>query len=121
MLLSKKCLWRAGALVALAAGATGAWASEAELALPELGGVRFSSLGNVSGFQLMLVGILVCAIGLVFGLFQYNQTKNLPVHDSMYSQPRHSANLLREIFVRPRSLFIKGDFCQTFSSESLPM
>jgi K(+)-stimulated pyrophosphate-energized sodium pump len=31
----------------------------------------------------MYAGIVVCVIGLVFGLIQYNQIKNLPVHASM--------------------------------------
>ena len=57
--------------------------SEAELKLPELGGVTYKSLGGISGFQLMLIGILVCIIGLIFGLIQYNKIRNLPVHKSM--------------------------------------
>lgn len=58
-------------------------ASEAEVKLPELGGVVYKNLGGINGFQLMLIGILVCAVGLIFGLIQYNKTKNLPVHESM--------------------------------------
>jgi len=33
--------------------------------------------------MLMYIGIVICAIGAGFGLVQYNQTKALPVHDSM--------------------------------------
>ena len=31
----------------------------------------------------MYLGIVICAIGAVFGLVQYKQTKALPVHESM--------------------------------------
>ena len=61
---------------------SGVIASEAELKLPDLSTVTFFG-GAVSGNQLMLAGIVVCFIGLAFGLYQYRQTKNLPVHDSM--------------------------------------
>jgi|YelNatPaOPRAMG01_1025707.scaffolds.fasta_scaffold04469_12 K(+)-stimulated pyrophosphate-energized sodium pump len=63
--------------------AVNGFCSEAELKLPELGGVTYKSLGGISGFQLMLIGILVCIIGLIFGLIQYNKIRNLPVHKSM--------------------------------------
>jgi len=56
-------------------------ASEADLNLPDLG-VKFFN-DSVSGTTLMMIGIGVCALGLIFGLVQYTQTKNLPVHASM--------------------------------------
>ena len=65
------------------AGAGGAYASEADLKIPKLDSVTFSSLGGVSGHTLMLIGLAVCILGGLFGLLQYQQTKNLPVHDSM--------------------------------------
>jgi K(+)-stimulated pyrophosphate-energized sodium pump len=58
-------------------------ASEAELKLPDLRTTSFPALGGVSGYTLMLVGIVVCVLGALFGVWQYQQTKNLPVHDSM--------------------------------------
>ena len=58
-------------------------ASEAELKLPDLRSITFPALGGISGFALMMIGILVCVGGLVFGLMQYKETKNLPVHSSM--------------------------------------
>ena len=45
--------------------------------------MKFDGLGGVSGVTLMYLGIVICAIGAVFGLVQYKQTKALPVHDSM--------------------------------------
>ncbi|MCX6868764.1 MAG: sodium/proton-translocating pyrophosphatase, partial [Verrucomicrobia bacterium] len=65
------------------AGAGGAFASEADLKIPKLDSVTFSSLGGVTGHTLMLAGIVVCILGGLFGLVQYNQTKALPVHQSM--------------------------------------
>jgi len=65
------------------AGASGAYASEADLKIPKLDSVTFSSLGGMSGHALMLIGLAVCILGGLFGLVQYNQTKSLQVHKSM--------------------------------------
>jgi K(+)-stimulated pyrophosphate-energized sodium pump len=76
--------WFWGALVfALLAIGTTAYGSEAELKLPPLDSVHFPALGGVSGYTLMLLGIGVCALAALFGIWQYIQTKNLPVHESM--------------------------------------
>jgi K(+)-stimulated pyrophosphate-energized sodium pump len=70
----------------LALGATTSFASEADINLPDLGQVQFQIFGSqVAGLSLMYAGLLVCLIGLVFALIQYNQIKNLPVHSSMNS------------------------------------
>ncbi len=53
---------------------------EANLVLPDLGSVTF--LG-IDGHTLLMVGLIVCALGLVFGLVIYSQLKNMPVHGSM--------------------------------------
>ncbi|HEX9944610.1 MAG TPA: sodium-translocating pyrophosphatase [Thermoanaerobaculia bacterium] len=55
-------------------------ASEAELVLPDLGSVSFF---GISGHNLLLGGLVVCVLGLLFGLMMYVQLKNLPVHRSM--------------------------------------
>jgi len=60
-------------------------ASEADIKIPDLTQVSFSGLGGTSGLALMYAGLALCAIGMVFGLFQYWQTKMLPVHSSMAS------------------------------------
>jgi len=57
-----------------------AHASEAELVLPDLGGVSF--LG-VSGRSLLLGGLAVCVLGALFGLVMYRQLKGMAVHKSM--------------------------------------
>ena len=53
---------------------------EANLLLPDLSSQNF--LG-VDGHTLLLVGLVVCALGLAFGLMIFTQLKNLPVHRSM--------------------------------------
>jgi K(+)-stimulated pyrophosphate-energized sodium pump len=60
-----------------------AGASEADIKIPDLSTVKFEGLGGVSGHTLMLLGIVICAIGALFGIVQYLQTKALPVHESM--------------------------------------
>ncbi len=53
---------------------------EANLILPDLSRVEFLGL---DGHTLLLIGIGVCALGLLFGLSIFMQLKNLPVHRSM--------------------------------------
>src|ERR1051325_3675381 len=53
---------------------------EANLLLPDLSSQHF--LG-VDGHTLLLVGLVVCVLGLAFGLVIFTQLKNLPVHRSM--------------------------------------
>ncbi|MBI1893152.1 MAG: sodium-translocating pyrophosphatase [Candidatus Rokubacteria bacterium] len=53
---------------------------EATLKLPDLGQVDFS---GVNGRTLLTWGLLVCVLGLLFGLVIFNQLKRLPVHESM--------------------------------------
>jgi len=53
---------------------------EANLKLPDLSQVSF--LG-VDGHTLLLIGLVICFLGLLFGLAIYMQLKNMPVHKSM--------------------------------------
>ncbi len=53
---------------------------EASLRLPDLSSVNFM---GVNGHSLLLVGIIFCVLGLLFGLAIYMQLKNMPVHRSM--------------------------------------
>jgi K(+)-stimulated pyrophosphate-energized sodium pump len=68
---------------AFLASSAGLHAGEADLKIPSFDTVKFDGLFGVTGFQLMYMGILMCAIGAIFGLVQYMQTKSLPVHKSM--------------------------------------
>ncbi len=56
---------------------------EANLKLPrlDLPGVTF--LGGISGTNLLLGGLVVSALGLIFGLLIFTRLRNMPVHDSM--------------------------------------
>jgi K(+)-stimulated pyrophosphate-energized sodium pump len=65
---------------AFAAGGDEAAAGEANLKLPDLSSVQFM---GVNGHKLLLLGILFCIFGLVFGMVIYTGLKNLPVHSSM--------------------------------------
>jgi K(+)-stimulated pyrophosphate-energized sodium pump len=70
-----------------------ALAGEADIKIPDLGAVKFSMGGSeVAGTTLMYLGLVVCVIGAAFGLIQYRQTRDLPVHDSM----RQVSNLIWE-------------------------
>ncbi|HYV73551.1 MAG TPA: sodium-translocating pyrophosphatase [Candidatus Binatia bacterium] len=53
---------------------------EATLRVPDLSTVSFF---GVTGHNLLLIGILFCVFGLLFGLAIYMQLKKLPVHRSM--------------------------------------
>jgi K(+)-stimulated pyrophosphate-energized sodium pump len=54
---------------------------EANLVLPDLAQATF--LGGTNGRTLLMWGLLVCALGLLFGIATYTQLRNLPVHKSM--------------------------------------
>jgi K(+)-stimulated pyrophosphate-energized sodium pump len=54
--------------------------SEADLILPDLGSVQFLGMG---GNRLLMGGIIVCVLGLLFGMMMYTQLRNMPVHRSM--------------------------------------
>jgi K(+)-stimulated pyrophosphate-energized sodium pump len=53
---------------------------EANLVLPDLSSVNFLGM---NGHALLMIGLLFCVGGLLFGLVIYTQLKNLPVHRTM--------------------------------------
>lgn len=53
--------------------------SEFDLPLPDL----HVPVGGISGWNLLLIGLLICVGGFAFGLYSYMKLKNLPVHQSM--------------------------------------
>ena len=53
---------------------------EANLILPDL---SIGTFFGVDGRNLLMVGLFICALGLLFGLLTYRQLRDLPVHKSM--------------------------------------
>src|SRR4051812_16858683 len=67
-------------LAQAAAPPASAGGGEASLIIPDLSSVSF--LG-VNGHTLLMSGLVVCALGLLFGLTIYTRLKNMAVHRSM--------------------------------------
>jgi K(+)-stimulated pyrophosphate-energized sodium pump len=54
--------------------------SELDLLLPDLSTVHFHGIG---GDHLLLAGMVVCILGILFGIRTYGQLRELPVHPAM--------------------------------------
>jgi K(+)-stimulated pyrophosphate-energized sodium pump len=83
MLQNKRSIWTfllSGVMSLLIAGT--AFAGEADIKLPDLTTISFLG-GALSGIMILNVGLVVCLIGMIFGVLQYVQTKNLPAHKAM--------------------------------------
>ena len=65
---------------AAAAAPQQAAGGEANLIIPDLNSVQIMGL---PGGKLLVWGLVVCALGLLFGLVMYSRLKNLAVHQSM--------------------------------------
>jgi len=83
--MSRRLLTLLFVIIGCALGAPAVFASpresgEAGLNLPDLSSVTFM---GIDGHRLLLVGLLFCFLGLMFGLMIYLQLKNLPVHRAM--------------------------------------
>jgi len=63
-----------------AAGAAARPHSEAQLVLPDFKEVSFLGM---TGWNILAIGLVVSAIGLLFGLVKYQKLKNLPAHKAM--------------------------------------
>lgn len=88
MFSNKSSLWRRCLTVLLlaAGGVVSAYAGEADINLPDLKEATFQVLGNsISGMSFMYIGLVICMLGGIYGLVQYFQTKNLPVHEAMHN------------------------------------
>jgi K(+)-stimulated pyrophosphate-energized sodium pump len=68
--------------LAVLLGVSVASASEAKLVLPDVSIVNFFN-DSISGRTLLLAGLVVCGIGILFGLITFVRLRNLPVHRSM--------------------------------------
>jgi K(+)-stimulated pyrophosphate-energized sodium pump len=56
-------------------------AGEANLVLPDLGSATF--LGGIKGSTLLLGGMVVSALGMIFGLVIFTRLRKMPVHSAM--------------------------------------
>src|SRR5579885_1700230 len=65
---------------AKAFAAPGEVKGEMDLQLPNFEGVQFMGM---SGRMLLMGGLVICALGMLFGMVIYDQLKKLPVHKSM--------------------------------------
>ncbi|MEW6750652.1 MAG: sodium-translocating pyrophosphatase [Candidatus Latescibacterota bacterium] len=74
------CLLALLAVLGLLVLASAAPASEAELRIPDLSTQSFM---GVDGHSLLVYGLLICILGMVFGLVQFRQIRDLPVHRAM--------------------------------------
>jgi K(+)-stimulated pyrophosphate-energized sodium pump len=88
-LMSRSLLTVLSTIAIVAGTATGALAQthaahqpggEANLKLPDLSQVKFQ---GIDGHTLLLFGLVICLLGLAFGLAIYTHLKNLPVHKAM--------------------------------------
>jgi K(+)-stimulated pyrophosphate-energized sodium pump len=83
MLHNKRSIWTfllSSLMLLLMAGA--AFAGEADIKLPDLTQVSFLG-GSLAGLTILNFGLIICLIGMIFGIIQYVQTKNLPAHKAM--------------------------------------
>ncbi|MCX6668089.1 MAG: sodium/proton-translocating pyrophosphatase, partial [Euryarchaeota archaeon] len=69
-----------GLLLLIAPTTMAAETGEANLIVPDLSTVEFF---GINARLLLGIGLIVCLLGLVFGLYNYLRVKNLPVHKSM--------------------------------------
>src|SRR5262249_28010407 len=74
-----------GATPALAADGEHKAGGEVNIVLPDLTNtsVKAEFLGGQSGHNLLMIGLLVSALGLGFGLWIFMRLKNMEVHKSM--------------------------------------
>jgi len=83
MLRNQRSIWTfllSGLIMLLLVGT--AFAGEADIKLPDVLSVAFFG-GKLTGMMILNIGLAICVIGMIFGVIQYKQTKNLPAHKSM--------------------------------------
>ena len=67
----------------LAAGLSQACASEIDLKVPDLG-VGYEIFGlSLTGSQILLYGLVICVLGVCFGLYEFFKIKAIPAHKAM--------------------------------------
>ncbi len=71
--------------IAVAAEEAHTGGGELDIVMPDFTNttVKAEFLGGYSGHQLLMVGLLVCGLGLVFGMWIFMKLRGMPVHRSM--------------------------------------
>ena len=81
---TKICKIVLSSMTALFAVVNGASASELDLLIPSLSEATYTILDHsVSGNQLLIGGMIICLLGMCFGLGEFFSIKRLPAHESM--------------------------------------
>ena len=72
------CIWALPLMLSLPA-----FASEADLKMPDLG-IAMNVWGSpMSGTSILYAGVAICLLGILFGLLEFNKIRTLPVHKKM--------------------------------------
>ncbi|MEL4106094.1 sodium-translocating pyrophosphatase [Oscillospiraceae bacterium WX1] len=58
-----------------------AFASEADLHIPDLAESKF--FGQVNGNTILIIGMVICVLGLLFGFYQFSRVRKIKAHKSM--------------------------------------
>jgi K(+)-stimulated pyrophosphate-energized sodium pump len=77
-----KSFLRAGVMLATLFAGASAFAGDADINLPDLTQVAFPGVG-MGGHALLYLGLAICAVGALFGAWEFMRCKALPVHKSM--------------------------------------
>src|ERR1035441_3037982 len=77
-----KSLLRSGIVLATLFGAASAFAGDADINLPDLTQVQFPGV-SMGGHALLYLGLAICAVGAMFGAWEFMRCKALPVHKAM--------------------------------------
>jgi len=76
--------FRGAMLLALMTLGANAFAGDADINLPDLTQVTFPGVA-LGGHALLYLGLAICAVGALFGFWEYGRCRALPVHKAMSS------------------------------------
>jgi K(+)-stimulated pyrophosphate-energized sodium pump len=79
-----KSFFRGAMLLALMTLGANAFAGDADINLPDLTQVTFPGVA-LGGHALLYLGLAICAVGALFGFWEYGRCRALPVHKAMSS------------------------------------
>ena len=80
ILLTTGMAW---AQTAAPGGGAHAGGGEASLVVPDLKDPSIAQFFGMPGSNLLMMGLIVCVLGMVFGMVVFAQLRNAPVHQSM--------------------------------------